>query len=144
MLQIDGSKGEGGGQILRSALSLSLITGRPFQMIEIRAHRSRAGLMPQHLQALHAAAVVTQASVAGDQQESNTIYFKPQKLKGDTYDFNIGTAGSAPLAHTSRISDHLITNSEIVQLFLPAEISIHGKPGEPRVVEITGCGGAEA
>lgn len=46
--------------------------------------------------------------------------------------------------HTSKISNHLITNSEIVQLFLPAQISIHGKPGEPGAIEITGCGGAEA
>ena len=97
MLHIDGSRGEGGGQILRSALSLSLITGRPFQVKQIRARRSRPGLMPQHLQAVHAAAAVGQASVTGDKRGSDAIYFEPNKLKGGTFDFNIGTAGSASL-----------------------------------------------
>ena len=97
MLLIDGSEGEGGGQILRSALSLSLITGRPFRMERIRARRSRPGLMPQHLQAVHAAAAVGQARVRGNEQGAGAISFEPREVEGGAFNFNIGTAGSAPL-----------------------------------------------
>ncbi len=97
MISIDGAMGEGGGQVLRSALSLSLLTGQPFRMFNIRARRARPGLMPQHLQAVRAAASVGQADVSGAQQGSDNIRFEPCGIKGGTYDFNIGTAGSAPL-----------------------------------------------
>lgn len=56
MMEIDGSEGEGGGQVLRTALTLSMITGRPFRMAQIRARRPKPGLMRQHLVAVQAAA----------------------------------------------------------------------------------------
>jgi RNA 3'-terminal phosphate cyclase (ATP) len=66
MLQLDGSIGEGGGQILRTALSLSLLTGKPFQLINIRAGRKKPGLMRQHLVCVQAAKAIGQAKVTGD------------------------------------------------------------------------------
>jgi RNA 3'-terminal phosphate cyclase (ATP) len=96
-LYIDGSQGEGGGQILRSALALSLVTGRPFTIDNIRARRSRPGLMRQHLTAVQAAAEVGQARVEGDKIGSRRLVFEPDDVKPGEYDFRIGTAGSATL-----------------------------------------------
>jgi RNA 3'-terminal phosphate cyclase (ATP) len=78
MLEIDGSFGEGGGQIVRSALSLSVITGRAIHLINIRAHRSAPGLRPQHLTAVRAAAKLCQARLTGDTLGSSEITFEPQ------------------------------------------------------------------
>ena len=64
-IELDGSRGEGGGQILRTALTLSLLTGHPFRLKKIRANRSQPGLRPQHLKAVEAAALVGHAQVAG-------------------------------------------------------------------------------
>jgi RNA 3'-terminal phosphate cyclase (ATP) len=97
MLLIDGAFGEGGGQILRSALALSLLTGKPFRLENIRARRSKPGLMPQHLQAVQAAKVVGHAEVSGDRQGSGTLTFTPGEIRHGVYDFHIGTAGSTSL-----------------------------------------------
>lgn len=75
MLVIDGRQGEGGGQILRTSLSLSALTGRPFEMTAIRAGRSQPGLRPQHLMAVRALAAVCQAQVRVDQLGSLTLRF---------------------------------------------------------------------
>ena len=77
MLQLDGSIGEGGGQILRSALALSLATGKPFRMDGIRAGRSKPGLLRQHLTAVEAAAAVGGAQVVGAALRSGSIQFAP-------------------------------------------------------------------
>ncbi|MCS7015606.1 MAG: hypothetical protein NZM42_05725, partial [Gemmatales bacterium] len=66
MIEIDGSFGEGGGQILRSSLTLALLTGRPFRLVRIRANRPKPGLQPQHLMCVRAAAQISQAQVQGD------------------------------------------------------------------------------
>jgi len=66
VLTLDGSYGEGGGQILRTALSLSTITTRPFRLANIRAGRRNPGLLPQHLSAVHAAAAISGAILSGD------------------------------------------------------------------------------
>ena len=65
LVTLDGSHGEGGGQILRTALTLALLTGRPFRIVKIRANRDRPGLRPQHLAAVEAAAELGDASVVG-------------------------------------------------------------------------------
>src|SRR5262245_28444079 len=96
VLAIDGSSGEGGGQILRSSLSLSLITGRPFRLFNVRASRQRPGLQAQHLAALRAAAV-GQAQAQGDAVGSREITFQPQAVAAGDYAFDVGTAGSAML-----------------------------------------------
>ena len=97
LLAIDGSAGEGGGQILRTSLSLSLITGRPFRLFNIRAGRQRPGLQAQHLAAVHAAAAVGQAQVRGDAAGSREITFRPAAVMPGDYAFDVGTAGSTLL-----------------------------------------------
>jgi RNA 3'-terminal phosphate cyclase (ATP) len=97
MLVLDGSQGEGGGQVLRSALSLSLVTGTPFRIENIRAGRPRPGLMRQHLTAVEAAAAVGSAEVTGASVGSRALSFNPGRTKGGDYAFSVGTAGSATL-----------------------------------------------
>jgi RNA 3'-terminal phosphate cyclase (ATP) len=97
MLEIDGSFGEGGGQILRSALSLSVITGQPFKLTHIRKNRSPPGLQPQHLMATHALAQVCHGTIDGAELHAQSISFHPGKIEGGDYFFDIGTAGSVIL-----------------------------------------------
>jgi RNA 3'-terminal phosphate cyclase (ATP) len=97
MLVLDGSQGEGGGQILRSALALSLTTGTPFRIENIRAGRPRPGLMRQHLTAVEAAAAVGGAQISGAAVGSQSVTFAPTGVKAGQYAFSVGTAGSATL-----------------------------------------------
>jgi len=97
-IALDGGQGEGGGQVLRTALSLSAITGRPFRIDRVRENRLKPGLRPQHLAAVRAIALLTGATVAGDEVGSTCISFDPQRpAPAGTWTFDIGTAGSAPL-----------------------------------------------
>jgi RNA 3'-terminal phosphate cyclase (ATP) len=97
MIEIDGSLGEGGGQVLRSALTLSMVTGQPFRITHIRARRAKPGLMRQHLVAVQAAAVVSAAHVEGAEVGSQDLLFVPGAVTGGEYSFAIGTAGSCTL-----------------------------------------------
>jgi RNA 3'-terminal phosphate cyclase (ATP) len=97
MIELDGSAGEGGGQILRTSLTLAMITGRPFRIRQIRARRSKPGLMRQHLVAVQAAAEICGAQVSGAQVGSQELEFNPGKVRGGDYRFAIGTAGSCTL-----------------------------------------------
>jgi RNA 3'-terminal phosphate cyclase (ATP) len=97
MIVIDGSKGEGGGQVLRTSLALSLVTGTPFQMVKIRAGRQKPGLLRQHLTAVKAATEVGAAEVTGAELGSRELTFKPRALSAGNYYFAVGTAGSATL-----------------------------------------------
>jgi RNA 3'-terminal phosphate cyclase (ATP) len=97
VIVLDGSAGEGGGQILRSSLALSAITGQPFELIKIRARRARPGLMRQHLTSVRAAAKICGAEVEGDEIGSLRLSFRPGPVVPGTYDFAVGTAGSAML-----------------------------------------------
>ena len=112
IIEIDGSLGEGGGQIVRSALALSLVTGRPFTIDKIRAGRKKPGLMRQHLTAIRAAAQVGQASVEGDVIGSRGLVFTPGDVTPGNYHFSIGTAGSTTL---------------VLQTVLPALIVARGE-----------------
>lgn len=97
-LVIDGSYGEGGGQILRAALSLSVLTGRPFRVVNIRAKRPKPGLRPQHLTAVRAAAALCAAQVEGDAEGSMELTFAPQTAaQPGSYRFDVGTAGATSL-----------------------------------------------
>jgi RNA 3'-terminal phosphate cyclase (ATP) len=96
-ITIDGSEGEGGGQILRTALALSLVTGRPFRIEAIRAARRKPGLLRQHLTAVHAAAEVSDARVSGAELGSRSLSFEPSQVRGGDYRLAVGTAGSATL-----------------------------------------------
>jgi len=97
MIEIDGTTGEGGGQILRSALTLSLLTGRRVRMVRVRARRDNPGLRFQHLMAVQAAARVGGARVAGDRIGSQELDFAPGPVAAGDYHFDIGTAGAASL-----------------------------------------------
>ena len=97
MVDLDGSVGEGGGQILRSALSLSLITGLAVRLNKVRAGRPKPGLQPQHLKALNAAAAVGRAQVTGAELGSTQVSFSPNSPAAGDYAFDIGTAGATSL-----------------------------------------------
>jgi RNA 3'-terminal phosphate cyclase (ATP) len=96
MITIDGSEGEGGGQMLRTALSLSLVTGQPFTITNIRGNRERTGVMRQHMTAVEAA-----CAVGGECDDlvvgASEISFVPGKAKAGEYQFAVGTAGSTSL-----------------------------------------------
>lgn len=97
MLRIDGSEGEGGGQVLRTSLALSMVTGRPVRIDKIRARRAKPGLMRQHLTAVLAAAKVSHAQIEGAEVGSSSLVFIPGTVMPGEYRFAVGTAGSVTL-----------------------------------------------
>jgi len=97
VLELDGSYGEGGGQLLRSAVALSAITGRAIAIRNVRARRDKPGLAPQHLAAVKAVAALAGAEVEGAQLRSQSIRFSPRALSGGGFRFDVGTAGSITL-----------------------------------------------
>jgi RNA 3'-phosphate cyclase len=117
IFRIDGSYGEGGGQILRTALSLSVLTSQPIEIFNIRLKRKNPGLQRQHLVCVEACQKISEAKVFGKKIGSLTLRFKPKKIKPGKYEFDIGTAGSTslviqtillPLAFCSKSSEILI------------------------------------
>jgi RNA 3'-terminal phosphate cyclase (ATP) len=96
-VELDGSFGEGGGQILRTSLALSLLTGNPFHLRHVRARRPKPGLQPQHLTSVRAAAAVSGAQVHGASVGSSDLAFQPGAVSAGSYRFDIGTAGSTAL-----------------------------------------------
>ncbi|MBR0504547.1 MAG: RNA 3'-phosphate cyclase [Kiritimatiellae bacterium] len=119
LITIDGSQGEGGGQMLRTSLSLSAAYGKPFEMLNIRAKREKPGLKRQHLTCVRAVAQICGAQVEGDEVGSMHLSFKPGKIKGGAYQFDIGTAGSVTL---------------VAQTVIPVLL----RADEPSTVTITG------
>lgn len=101
MIEIDGAFGEGGGQILRSSLSLSALTGRPFRLYNVRAGRAKPGLQPQHLASVRAGAAICGAQLRGAALHSMDLTFEPGPIAAGDYQFPIGTAGATSLVlHT--------------------------------------------
>jgi RNA 3'-terminal phosphate cyclase (ATP) len=119
MIDIDGSFGEGGGQIVRSSLALSMVTGQPFRIDNIRSNRPKAGLLRQHLTAVRAAAEVCGGTVSGAELGSTSFLFTPGEIRGGDYKFAIGSAGSTTL---------------VLQTVLPALMTA----GEASSIEISG------
>jgi RNA 3'-terminal phosphate cyclase (ATP) len=97
LVTLDGSRGEGGGQILRTALTLSLITGRPFRLVKVRQNRDKPGLRPQHLAAVEAAATLGAAEVSGASVGSRDVTFRPGSYEPRDLSIDIGTAGSTAM-----------------------------------------------
>jgi RNA 3'-terminal phosphate cyclase (ATP) len=97
MISIDGSYGEGGGQIIRTSLALSLVTGKPFRIERVRARREKPGLQRQHLTAVTSAAEIGRAEVSGAAVGSDHFTFTPREVVPGDYTFSIGTAGSTTL-----------------------------------------------
>jgi len=112
ILTIDGSQGEGGGQVLRSSLALSLVTGRPLVIEKIRAGRKKPGLMRQHLTAVAAAAEVGAAEVEGAVLGSRRVVFRPNQVRPGDYAFRVGTAGSATLVLQTVLPALLLAEGE--------------------------------
>lgn len=112
MITIDGSFGEGGGQILRTSLGLSLYTGKPFQITNIRGKRKKPGLLRQHLTAVKAAQQISNAEVTGLSMGSQELSFNPGPVQHGHYHFPISTAGSGTL---------------VLQAILPALITGKGE-----------------
>ncbi len=117
LVRIDGSEGEGGGQVLRTALALSMVTGRPFEMANVRARRDKPGLRPQHLACVKAAARVCSATVEGAVLGSRALQFAPGPVRSGTYDFEIKTAGSTSLVlHTLYLPLALAPSRSVVTI----------------------------
>lgn len=119
MLTLDGSEGEGGGQILRSSLALSMITGTPFRIDKIRARRAKPGLLRQHLTAVQAAGEVCGAQMLGASLGSSRLDFIPGPIKPGAYTFAIGTAGSASLVLQSVLPALMLANG-------PSKLTLEG------------------
>jgi len=112
VLMIDGSVGEGGGQILRSSLALSLVTAKSFVIGNIRAKRKKPGLMPQHLSAVTAAAEISQARVEGAEFGSSRLSFCPGTVRAGNYTFDVGSAGSTTLVLQTVLPALLLSEGE--------------------------------
>ena len=97
MIEIDGTFGEGGGQILRTSLSLAAITGQAVHFVNIRAKRRKPGLMRQHLACVKATTEITSGNVSGAELNSRELTFEPGTIRGGDYRFVVGTAGSVTL-----------------------------------------------
>lgn len=110
-IELDGSVGEGGGQILRTALSLSMVTGTPFVIKNIRAKRPKPGLLRQHLTAVTAAATVCGAEIQGASLGSTTLTFAPSRVKPGDYAFSIGSAGSCTLVFQTVLPALMLANA---------------------------------
>lgn len=124
MIKIDGSYGEGGGQILRTSLALSLVTGKPFSIENIRAGRKNPGLMRQHLTALNAAAEIGKAAIEGNRIGSPAFRFEPQGINSGNYHFAIGSAGSCTLVFQTILPALIIADG-------PSEIILEGGTHNP-------------
>lgn len=96
-MKLDGSYGEGGGQILRTAVALSAVTGKPIEIDNIRKARPKPGLSAQHVKAVESLASICEAEMDGCSLHSTRLSFKPGKIKGGAYEIDIGTAGSISL-----------------------------------------------
>jgi RNA 3'-terminal phosphate cyclase (ATP) len=130
MLSIDGSYGEGGGQIIRTSLALSLITGRPFRVFNVRARREKPGLQRQHLTAVTAAAAIGSARVEGAHVGSKEFTFEPGAITPGEYKFSIGTAGSTMLVLQAVLPPLLLADAPSLLLFEGGTHNVMAPPFE--------------
>ncbi len=124
MIIIDGSYGEGGGQILRTSLALSLVTGKPFSINNIRAGRKKPGLMRQHLTAVNAATKIGNAKIEGNRIGSQAFTFEPKTIRPGEFRFAIGSAGSCTLVFQTILPALIMADG-------PSEIILEGGTHNP-------------
>jgi RNA 3'-terminal phosphate cyclase (ATP) len=124
LIELDGSQGEGGGQILRSGLALAMCTGRPLALKNIRAKRSKPGLMRQHLACVQAAAAVSGARVEGAELGSQTLRFEPGSVRAGDYSFKVGSAGSCTLVLQTVLPALMLADA-------PSRLSLSGGTHNP-------------
>jgi len=130
MLSIDGSFGEGGGQIIRTSLALSLVTGKAFRVYNVRARRAKPGLQPQHLTAVAAAAEVGRARVEGAHVGTKEFTFVPGGVAPGQYRFAIGTAGSTTLVMQAVLPPLLLAPGPSLLTFEGGTHNPHAPPFE--------------
>lgn len=128
MLAIDGSYGEGGGQIIRTSLALSLITGKPFRIYNVRAKRAKPGLQRQHLTAVSAAAEIGRAKVDGAVVGSQQFTFTPGGVIPGDYVFRVGTAGSATLVLQTVLPPLMIASGPSLLTIEGGTHNVHAPP----------------
>ncbi|HWW75660.1 MAG TPA: RNA 3'-terminal phosphate cyclase, partial [Pyrinomonadaceae bacterium] len=130
MLSIDGSYGEGGGQIIRTSLALSLITGKPFRVYNVRARRDKPGLQRQHLTAVTAAAAIGTAKADGAHVGSKEFTFEPGAIQPGEYKFTIGTAGSTMLVLQAILPPLMLADAPSLLLFEGGTHNVKAPPFE--------------
>jgi RNA 3'-terminal phosphate cyclase (ATP) len=124
MIELDGSQGEGGGQILRTSLALSVATGQPVAIEKIRAGRAKPGLMRQHLACVNAAAEISGAQVEGAELGSQSLRFVPGPVRAGDYSFTIASAGSCMLVLQTVLPPLLLAGT-------PSRVQLRGGTHNP-------------
>ncbi len=131
MITIDGAYGEGGGQIVRTALALSCVTGRAVRIINVRKNRSKPGLQPQHLTGVLACAQITRATVEGAELGSNHLVFSPGRITGGEYTFDVEqTAGKGSAGAVSLILQAILL--PLSRADVPSRVVLRGGTHVPR------------
>jgi RNA 3'-terminal phosphate cyclase (ATP) len=130
MITIDGSEGEGGGQVLRTALSLSLVTGKAFRIEKIRANRSRPGVMRQHVTAVEAACAIGGAECEALAVGAAELSFVPGKVKPGEHRFAVGTAGSTSLVLQTILPPLMLADGPSSLVLEGGTHNIHAPPFE--------------
>ena len=137
MIEIDGSYGEGGGQLVRTAVALSAVTGTAIHIVHARAKRGNPGLAPQHLAAVRAVAEVCAADTEGLELRTLSFTFSPRKLKGGNYRFDIGTAGSVTLV-LQALMPALLASGEAARVVVTGGTDIWQAPPADYLAEVMG------
>jgi len=127
MIELDGSEGEGGGQTVRTALSLSVLTGQPFHIVDIRAGRPDPGLKPQHLAGVRLMQKLCSARVEGDAVASRELTFVPGSFTGGSHEYDVGTAGSLTLLMQSALPA-LVASPAETELYLKGGTDVRWSP----------------
>ncbi|TFI57690.1 RNA 3'-terminal phosphate cyclase [Sphingomonas parva] len=128
MIIIDGSEGEGGGQMLRTALSLSLVTGKAFRIDNIRANRSKPGVMRQHVTAVEAACAIGGAECDELAVGASTLSFAPGRVTPGEYHFSVGTAGSTSLVLQTLLPPLILADAPSRLVLEGGTHNIHAPP----------------
>lgn len=128
MIEINGATGEGGGQVLRTSLALSIVTGRPFRIFNIRAGRKNPGLQPQHLASVKAAREICGGGVKGAERGSKEIVFGPGPVRAGSNTFDVGTAGSTTLVLQTVLYPLLTAAGESEVVITGGTHNVHAPP----------------
>jgi RNA 3'-terminal phosphate cyclase (ATP) len=135
LVEIDGSQGEGGGQIVRTALALAAVTGRPLRISRIREKRSEPGLRPQHLAAARAVSRLCGGTLDGAAIGSRELRFEPGPIAGGAHDFEVGTAGAVTLVAQALLPVALLAPAESV-LRIAGGTHVHWAPTTDYLEEV--------